>query len=165
MCGNCEGLTIPVGPAGPQGIQGLQGPEGPPGVGEMGMPGPQGIPGVPGTNGTTAFKFVRSFYYDGNISNLVIPYTTITSCSAIPTPCVGPSTNNLPFVDYHVQAWQLVVDNRPYPPIYNWKLVQPIWNGIATEYIQYTVDAVTGDLSINFQNMTPDTDYRILIIA
>jgi hypothetical protein len=168
MCGNCNGLTIPVGPAGPQGTQGIQGPEGPPGVGEMGMPGPQGIPGINGTNGTngtTAFKFSYSFYYEGNTPTIVIPYATIVSCSGITIPCLGPDTSALGPIDYHIQIWQFVTDTRVNPPIAFWRIVQPVWNGSATQTIQCDVNSTTGNLSLTFENMTPETSYRVVIIA
>jgi len=167
MCGNCDGLTIPVGPAGPQGIQGPigltgeTGPEGP--IGNTGSTGSPGTNGTNGINGTNAFKFAKELVYEGIDPTVVIPYSEIVNCGGLPEACTPSGTEPLIAVDYHVQIWKLVFEELGPPPILHWELVQPRWNGSSMESVQFHI-ASNGDLSVIFENMIT-TNYRVVIIG
>ena len=148
MCGNCDGIVIPIGPAGPQGVQGPIGIQGIQGIqGEQGEQGIQGIPGTNGTNGingTNAFKAIKEYTTEGAEQTITITRAELTNCSAIPDGCIipniGPSYGS-GVSDLHVQVWYFVADFPGY-----WRLLTN-----TTTVGLYTFDCTinfTGDITI-----------------
>jgi len=162
MCGNCDGIIIPIGPAGPQGVQGPIGLTGPQGI--QGIQGIQGVPGNNGNNGTNAFKVVKRYLSTEAYEVFTILKTEIDVCGTVPTGCLIYPTITEPFVDLHVQVWYLKTTRLPVGVSPYWILLTNVNAAtIGDALVSFRIDSVTGDITI----ITGDEVgmHRVVILA
>lgn len=148
MCGNCDGIVIPVGPAGPQGVQGPIGLTGP-----QGIQGIQGIQGVPGNN---AFKVIKQYYAEEIEQTITITQDELTNCDGVPAGCfIAPAMAS--FADIHIQVWCYIDGPLPY-----WQLLTNS-TVIGTYNVNCKIDGISGDITVTTGNLAGM--FRIVILG
>lgn len=160
MCGNCNGLTIPVGPAGPQGTQGPIGP-----TGTTGSQGPQGYPGNPGSPGTSAFKFIKEFFTEDIEAILTITQEEIVSCRTLPMGCLSGEISQEILADFHLKVYYKTENNW-----FEMTQRQPTGSSISAGVYTYSLVLVTNLTTNPLSDITIQLDgsqgrYRVVILG